>query len=88
MAATADDITTAESGNKAVSSRSLSKSGHDNEAWKAGFTSCTEELPPTVLEFPGLPSDFPVGTYFVMATGDLNRTTVVLEYFICLMEMG
>jgi all-trans-8'-apo-beta-carotenal 15,15'-oxygenase len=42
----------------------LSKSGHDNEAWKKGFTSCPEELPPTVLEFPDLPSDFPVGTYY------------------------
>lgn len=44
--------------------RTLSKSGHDNEAWKAGYTSCSEELPPTVLEFPGLPKDFPVGTYY------------------------
>lgn len=42
----------------------LSRTGHDNEAWKASYTSCPEEIEPTVLDFPNLPSDFPVGTYY------------------------
>ena len=42
----------------------LSISGHDPEAWRNGYTSCTAEVPPTVIEFPDLPSDFPVGTYY------------------------
>ena len=48
----------------AVTDARLSISGHDPEAWKNGYTSCTEEVPPTVLDFPDLPSDFPVGTYY------------------------
>jgi all-trans-8'-apo-beta-carotenal 15,15'-oxygenase len=62
MAATADvdskEITSV------PSSRPLSRSGHDNEAWKNGYSSCPKEVPPTVLEFNDLPSDFPVGTYY------------------------
>jgi len=42
----------------------LSRSGHDHEAWKAGYTSCTEEMPPTLLDIADLPDDFPSGTYY------------------------
>mmetsp|Transcript_7435 Transcript_7435/g.20661 ORF Transcript_7435/g.20661 Transcript_7435/m.20661 type:complete len:117 (+) Transcript_7435:198-548(+) len=42
----------------------LSRSGHDHEAWKAGYTSCTVEMPPTLLDIADLPDDFPSGTYY------------------------
>eukprot|EP00521_Asterionellopsis_glacialis_P011083 CAMPEP_0195309494 /NCGR_PEP_ID=MMETSP0707-20130614/38763_1 /TAXON_ID=33640 /ORGANISM="Asterionellopsis glacialis, Strain CCMP134" /LENGTH=596 /DNA_ID=CAMNT_0040373791 /DNA_START=57 /DNA_END=1847 /DNA_ORIENTATION=+ len=42
----------------------LSLSGHDHVAWKAGYTSCCTEIPPTILDIPDLPSDFPAGTYY------------------------
>ena len=57
-------VSTATEGQAAETGARLSISGHDREAWKNGYTSCTAEVPPTVLEFPDLPSDFPVGTYY------------------------
>ena len=42
----------------------LSRSGHDTEAWKKGYTSCTAETPPTLLDIADLPDDFPLGTYY------------------------
>jgi all-trans-8'-apo-beta-carotenal 15,15'-oxygenase len=46
------------------SDRAISNTGHDLEAWKNGFTTCPKEYPPTVLDFPDLPADFPLGTYY------------------------
>ena len=44
--------------------KQLSISGHDHEAWKNGYTSCAVEVPPTIIDIPDLPTDFPVGTYY------------------------
>lgn len=41
----------------------LSISGHDNDAWSNGYTSCAVEIPPTSIAV-DLPSDFPTGTYY------------------------
>ncbi len=61
----------------------LSKNGHDNEAWKRGFTTCPKEIQPTVLEFPDLPEDFPVGTYYRNGHGrfEADDGTKVLHPF-------
>lgn len=42
----------------------LSRSGHDEEAWKRSYSSCPEEIPPTKFPCPGIPKDFPAGTYY------------------------
>jgi all-trans-8'-apo-beta-carotenal 15,15'-oxygenase len=42
----------------------LSNSGHDHEAWKNGYTTCSEEIGPVWIDCPDLPSDFPEGTYY------------------------
>lgn len=42
----------------------LSRTGHDHEAWKRMYTSCKDEIKPTVLEFADLPADFPIGTLY------------------------
>ena len=44
--------------------RPLSRTGHDNEAWKNGYTTCNKEVPPTFVACPDLPKDFPAGTYY------------------------
>ena len=56
--------------------RVISRYGHDHEAWKNCYTNCPHEIPPTWIDCPNLPSDFPAGTYFrngharFQATGD------------------
>ena len=61
MVATADVATKPKA---KTSDRPLSITGHDQEAWENAYTTCPKEIPPTVVPFPDLPSDFPVGTYY------------------------
>lgn len=42
----------------------VSPTGADLTAWAKGFRTCPSELSPTILEVPGLPNDFPIGTYY------------------------
>ena len=55
-------------------STTLSKTGHDNTAWINSWTTCPEEIPPTVLDFPNLPEDFPTGTYYRNGHGRFQST--------------
>lgn len=42
----------------------LTPSGADLNAWAKGFSTCPQELPPTIFDLPLLPPDFPGGTYY------------------------
>lgn len=55
--------TTAATTTTTSSSSSLTPSGADLKAWAKGYTTCPQELPPTLLDI-ALPPDFPKGTYY------------------------
>jgi all-trans-8'-apo-beta-carotenal 15,15'-oxygenase len=64
MKSTASTITTSASASSTTDEVILSRSGHDPKAWKNGYRTATVEIPPTLIDIPNLPADFPSGTYY------------------------